>query len=222
MPWWTPSPSKAWRATLGAVVLSGVALSFGAAQAALPDTAEQMARAEMGQAQTAYDTGEFDQALAHYAEAYRLKPLPGFLFNLAQCHRQLGRHERAAFFYQRFLDLAPEAANADQARDLLREMRRRQADDDRRRKLDTDRAYRRAQLQASSSASPGNSKPREPYLPGAGSPSTSTVTAERRGLTTRWWFWTGVGVVALGAGAAVYVATAPRPATPTLGTVNER
>ena len=80
------------------------------------------------EAQTAYDLAEFDKALGLYSEAYRLKPLPGFLFNMAQCHRQKGAYERAAFFFQRFLDNSPpQAPNLEVAKELLAEMRAKQA-----------------------------------------------------------------------------------------------
>ena len=36
-----------------------------------------------------------------YTAAHDAKPLPALLFNIAQCHRQLGNHERALFFYRR-------------------------------------------------------------------------------------------------------------------------
>jgi tetratricopeptide (TPR) repeat protein len=67
---------------------------------------EVQARAKFAEGNLSYDLGEFQKALAAYSEAYRLRPLPGFLFNIAQCHRQLGRPERAAFFYRRYLTLS--------------------------------------------------------------------------------------------------------------------
>src|SRR5438874_2068998 len=60
-------------------------------------------RTHLKLAQRAYDLGQFDEALRDFSEAYRLKPLPGILFNLAQCHRQMRSYERAAFFYRRYL-----------------------------------------------------------------------------------------------------------------------
>jgi hypothetical protein len=94
---------------------------------AAPDRAEQQARAHFAKGLKAYDVGQFDEALAEYTEAYKSKPLPGFLFNLAQCHRQLGNFERAAFFYGRYLDLERHPKNETTAKELLAEMREKQA-----------------------------------------------------------------------------------------------
>jgi tetratricopeptide (TPR) repeat protein len=33
--------------------------------------------------------------------------LPAFLFNIGQCHRKLGQHEQAIFFYSRYLKANP-------------------------------------------------------------------------------------------------------------------
>lgn len=46
---------------------------------------EKAARALFADGQKAYDLGEFDRALTLYSDAYKLKALPGFLFNIAQC-----------------------------------------------------------------------------------------------------------------------------------------
>ncbi|MDZ4696012.1 MAG: tetratricopeptide repeat protein [Deltaproteobacteria bacterium] len=58
-----------------------------------------------------YNLGRFDEAIAAFEKAYEQDPAPILLFNIAQSHRQLGRHERALFFYRRFLDADPAAKN---------------------------------------------------------------------------------------------------------------
>ena len=50
-----------------------------------------------------YKLGEFTQALDKYKLAYRVKPLPAFQFNIAQCHRKLGQHKEAIAMYQAYL-----------------------------------------------------------------------------------------------------------------------
>jgi len=52
---------------------------------------------------THYNLTEYREALADFTEAYRLRHDPVFLFNIAQCHRQLGDPERAAQFYRNYL-----------------------------------------------------------------------------------------------------------------------
>jgi tetratricopeptide (TPR) repeat protein len=93
------------------------------------DPDEAKARALFTEAQKAYDVGQFPQALELYTQAYKLKPLPGFLFNIAQCQRQMSNYKEAAFTFGRFIDLSkPEAPNVGLARELVDDMHRRQAE----------------------------------------------------------------------------------------------
>ena len=71
------------------------------------------------QASAEYDQGRFADALKDFASAYEADPIPGFLFNLGQCHRELGNWQLAAEFYQRYLQAKPDAKNSDTARTLL-------------------------------------------------------------------------------------------------------
>ena len=70
---------------------------------------DEEARALFGEASEAYQMGRFDEALSKYEAAYKLKKLPGFLFNMAQCHYNLGNHDRAVFLYESYLDSDPPA-----------------------------------------------------------------------------------------------------------------
>ncbi len=109
---------------LVAGLLAVAPLGAGAANmnAGAPDT-EAVARAKFVEGNLAYDLARFQKALDAYSEAYRLMPLPGFLFNIAQCHRQLGHAERAGFFYRRYLSLSEEEpSNAPLVRELIAEM----------------------------------------------------------------------------------------------------
>lgn len=91
---------------------------------------ETRARQHFSDGTLAYDLGEFHKALKEYSEAYRLSPRPALLFNVAQCHRQLGEYGRAAFFYRRYLYLAgADAPDAALAKDLLAEVEQRANED---------------------------------------------------------------------------------------------
>lgn len=79
-----------------------------------------------------YSLGEFDQAMASYSLAYRLKPLPAFLFNIAQCHRKLGHYKEAIAMYQNYLVGVPDAPNKDVVESLIKEAKDRQAEEDKR------------------------------------------------------------------------------------------
>jgi tetratricopeptide (TPR) repeat protein len=68
-----------------------------------------------------FNLGELEQALALYTRAYRIKPLPGFLFNIAQCHRKLGHFQDAITTYQSFLATHPDASNRAVVESLIKE-----------------------------------------------------------------------------------------------------
>src|SRR5205814_413179 len=85
---------------------------------------EKVARAHFDKAEKAFNLGHFDAALASYQAAYEALPLPAFLFNIAQCHRNLRNREQAVFFYQRYLSLAPEAPNRHVVEELIAEQKR--------------------------------------------------------------------------------------------------
>jgi tetratricopeptide (TPR) repeat protein len=74
--------------------------------------AKARARYETGMAH--FNLEEWDQAIAEWEAGYRIKPVPEFLFNIAQAYRKSARHERALTFYQRYLRLAPKAENRDE------------------------------------------------------------------------------------------------------------
>lgn len=67
------------------------------------DTIIEKAKALFAEGKQHYNLGEFQQALDKYKLAYRVKPLPAFQFNIAQCHRKLNQHAEAIAMYQAFL-----------------------------------------------------------------------------------------------------------------------
>src|SRR5437868_1086989 len=122
-----------------------VVLCFGAlvivaaseAQAAPPGGAasDKHARELFQRAEKSFDLGRFPEALADYQAAYEAKPLPAFLFNIAQCYRNMHNPERARFFFRRYLTLDPHTPNQRLVEDLIGEMTR---------ELDkTDKAHKR-------------------------------------------------------------------------------
>ena len=72
------------------------------------DAGEKQARVHFKKAERAFNLGKFAEALISYQAAFEAKPLPAFVFNIAQCHRNLDDPERALFFYRRYLALDPE------------------------------------------------------------------------------------------------------------------
>jgi tetratricopeptide (TPR) repeat protein len=80
-------------------------LAFTAAAAA--DSAD-VAKTHYTEALKRYNLGEYANALDEFKTAYLATPDPAFLFNIAQCQRQLGLFDDAAKSYQAFLRESPE------------------------------------------------------------------------------------------------------------------
>jgi hypothetical protein len=72
---------------------------------------KKAARPHYEKGATEYNLGHFPEAIAEFERAYQLDPAPILLFNIAQAHRQNSNNERAAFFYRRYLEQEPNAAN---------------------------------------------------------------------------------------------------------------
>jgi tetratricopeptide (TPR) repeat protein len=230
------SPCRESRALSLALALA-LATPFPALAEEAPAVEEQ-AKSRFSEGNLAYDQGEFDRALKAFSEAYRLKPLPAFLFNIAQCHRQMKNPSRAAFFYRRYLALSQgEPANADVVRELIAEMdtQARVQDEQRRERerFTRDRELQKAREQAAlaearaNEARLGAKPPATPERDDASKalamqpPDASVETGAQasKPWTRRWYVWAGAGAVALLAGGAVWMATAPNPRDTTLGTV---
>jgi tetratricopeptide (TPR) repeat protein len=73
--------------------------------------------------QSHYNLNEFSEALQDFKEAYRLHPDPAFLFNIAQCERQLGDFDEAIKFYRSYLRNKPEAPNAKEVQKKIDELK---------------------------------------------------------------------------------------------------
>src|SRR5262245_28675381 len=93
------------RGTATIVVASSLlVLAWGASPAAA-DVSQARTFYEKGRAY--FQLGEYQKALEAFKAAHIEKADPAFLYNIAECHRQLGDSASALAFYQRFLRLAP-------------------------------------------------------------------------------------------------------------------
>jgi tetratricopeptide (TPR) repeat protein len=205
-----------------------VALCMGPWVARADTAAETQAKALFQSGAKAYDVGDFEGALKFYSDAYQLAPRPGFLFNIAQCHRQLNNYERAAFFYQRFIDTSkPKAPNTDVAAQLLEEMKSKQAEKVAAEKAKADEdAKRQEQARLAEQARQDELKKLDAPLATVLTPSPSDVPppppppmAEEDPAYKKAWFWVlivgGAAAVAGGVTAGV-VLSQPGPRTTTL------
>ncbi|MCP3135888.1 tetratricopeptide repeat protein [Pyxidicoccus xibeiensis] len=223
----------------GVLALLGLLL-LGLPQPARAETAdaEVQARAHFAEGNMAYDVGDFSNALKSFTEAYRLKPLPGFLFNMAQCHRQLGQYSRAAFFYRRYLALAPDEDSAPDARELVAEMETRAREQESRRlereRAERDRAVQQARAQAAKAEAEAAARRRAEREAEQQSLSVRTTEALSQPMpqgmtqhgavskpwTRKWWVWAGAGAAAALVTTGVIMATqGPDARSTSLGTV---
>lgn len=76
------------------------------AQESQPITQEEAAR-RYEEADQRYELREFEKALELFGALYQATEEPALLFNIAQCHRQMGHLEEAKEGYQRFLQEVP-------------------------------------------------------------------------------------------------------------------
>src|SRR5256885_14312751 len=58
-----------------------------------------------------YDLGQYREAAKEYEEAFKLKPVPALLFNIAQAYRLAGDETAALRAYRGDLRREPQAAN---------------------------------------------------------------------------------------------------------------
>jgi len=105
------------------LLLVVVALGASAPVAAASDGGRP-GRAHFEMAETKFNLGRFEEAAVDYQAAYEAEPLPAFLFNIGQCHRNLGNYERAQFYFRRYLELDPRSPNRPDAERLIAEMDR--------------------------------------------------------------------------------------------------
>lgn len=168
----------------------------------------------------AYDHGSFTAALAHFEEAYALRPSPELLYNVGRAADSDGQPSRAIAAYSSYLEAYPNAENRDFVHARLEKMRV------------LERAH--SSLAGASSTSRGAASeqrsgaatqplPGAATLPsvalGAGpeqdSTSAAALPARRADETTRpvWkraWFWTTAAVLVAGGVVAGVLASRPR------------
>jgi tetratricopeptide (TPR) repeat protein len=104
-----------------AAIVVGIVLTAFVVTARAADGGDAKARYMSGQSH--YNLNEFSEALQDFKEAYRLHPDPAFLFNIAQCERQLGEFDEAIKFYRSYLRNKPDAGNAHEVQKKIDELK---------------------------------------------------------------------------------------------------
>lgn len=192
---------------------------------------EKAAKAAALEAKKAFDLNDFPTAIAKYEEAYKLKSAPGLLFNLGQSHRRAGNLDRATFYFRRYLETNPPAAQARATEEVLAQVEAQvasaktaQADSAR---AETERKKVEEQRQHEAEEQRRTLELEKTRLEVANAQraalEASLKTPPPTPVTQRWWFWTGIGAVVIGgAVAATLVATAPQPVQTTFPDINAR
>lgn len=195
-----------------AVVLGALAVA-GRATAGGDDDREQ-AREHFRKGQSHYALREFDTALVEFKEAFKLKPDPAFLFNIAQCQRFLGDVDGALWSYKQYLRSSPAAPNRSEVETRIADLEKRKAE--------PGHGGGTPPPAAPSAWAPGiaNDLSRAPAPPapppvvigGASSVSSPAMPSPVESATgapfyTRWWFWAAVGVVVVASAGGALAAT---------------
>jgi tetratricopeptide (TPR) repeat protein len=197
-----------------ALLAAAVVLTLFTPAAANADSARlREARAHYEQAVANYNLDEYAPALAEFREAYRIKPDPSFLFNIAQCHRKLGQNDAALDFYRKYLRNLPDAPNRADVERMIAELHAKET---------------APQPDATPAPAPVAAPTPVPAPPPLAAPApeatliaTPATPAPQPSspVYKRWWFWTGVGVIVVSAVVIGVVASSkgPQPYVGTLG-----
>ncbi|MDB4967740.1 MAG: hypothetical protein JWN44_3429 [Myxococcales bacterium] len=155
---------------------------------------KNVARQAYEEGRRRYDLSEFGPALEAFKRAYLNYEDPAFLFNIAQCHRQLGKKDDAIRFYRSYLRNKSDTPNRDEVRAIVAKLESEVAEEN----------ARVASAARNTTIAPANAAPM------AASPPTNVLTARpparRQPVYKRWWLWTIVGVAAAGAATGIAVA----------------
>jgi tetratricopeptide (TPR) repeat protein len=94
------------------------------------DPATRAARRHFERGEKLFALGRFDDALEEYQTAFDAKPLPGFLYNIGQCYRNLGDYDQAIFSFKKYLKLEPDAPNREAVERLIEDLEDKKAHGD--------------------------------------------------------------------------------------------
>jgi tetratricopeptide (TPR) repeat protein len=174
------------------------------------------AKAAFVEGRRLYDVGEYRSALAAFKKAYLHYEDPSFLFNIAQCHRQLGEKVEALKAYRAYLLRSNNPPNRAEVQGLIMLLKTAIADEAR-----AKQAPPPPENIAPPSEHQGPPERAEEAPPPAPAPAPPTTSApperaeaapveRKQPVYKKWWLWTtiaGVAVVGAGVGLAVYYST---------------
>ncbi|HXU82474.1 MAG TPA: hypothetical protein VN914_13825 [Polyangia bacterium] len=69
-----------------------------------------------------FQHGQYASALVEYEAGYQLTRLPGFLINIAHCHRLSGDKRKARAFYRKYLLVEPASPRKAEVEEIIRKL----------------------------------------------------------------------------------------------------
>lgn len=109
-------------AALVVLILGGAGGSARAGSETDDDRAEGRRRFQLGEEHFA--KGQFVEAMREYEAGYQLTRLPGFLINIAHCHRMSGDLRKARGHYRKYLLVAPVSPRRSEVEEIIVELDR--------------------------------------------------------------------------------------------------
>jgi tetratricopeptide (TPR) repeat protein len=108
------------RLLLAAALMVTTALRAEAADKQVEERAE--GRRHFDDGEQYFQHGDYVHALTEYEAGYRLTRLPGFLINIAHCHRLSGDLRKARAFYRKYLLVAPTSPRKAEVEEIIRKL----------------------------------------------------------------------------------------------------
>jgi tetratricopeptide (TPR) repeat protein len=164
----------------------------GASAAASPASQadDNVARGLFQAGKSAYEAGNFKEALQFFEQAYQHSPRPGFLFNIGQAADRLRQDDKALASFKAYLEQMPDAQN----RAAVQQ------------RVDALEDAKRQREEAAAAVAPMVPNPATVAARADASTAQNDHRHERSRdeasasspVTKQWWFWTGLGAVLIG------------------------
>jgi tetratricopeptide (TPR) repeat protein len=165
--------------------------------------AEAKQRYESGMAH--FQLEEWDQAIEEWQAGFRAKPVPQFLYNIAQAYRVSKRNEKARTFYQKYLLMDPKAPNRPEVERHIEALTR---------LIEQEKRMQGAPPQQPMAVKPPPPKPGETPTTAQGEPSPAPTVVQQAPspapvvvvqkepekptpITKKKWFWPVIGAAAV-------------------------
>jgi tetratricopeptide (TPR) repeat protein len=165
---------------------------------------KQLARDAYRDGTRLYDLADYQGALEQFKKAYFNYEEPAFLYNIAQCYRQLGNKPEAIRFYKTFLRKLPDSPHSEEVRRLVTTLTA---------EMTAEKPAPTPQPLVTPAEGP-NAPSASPPAPAvalvpAATPAPVDLVAQpvrrRQPAYKKWWVWTLTGVAAAAAASAIAV-----------------